>query len=240
MLNISPIRNIVRKFVSKSKPAVQTVAAETVKETAPKTETKVADEAVPFCHQYWQYMKDTRQLRPLHSDCVSQHGQLNGINHHFINSPYPNNMGEKLPFNDLSPREMITMTDIEFKRLKPLEEPMTVYSCIGKKPDFFKESKLFKKRWDMKKGDIIDMKEYAYATSDINYAKGYLPNNEGILYEIEIPKGARVSRTGDFGKTDEVVTPRSSRYECLGTEHIKDENSDYKKIKLRLILPEEV
>ena len=78
------------------------------------------------------------------------------------------------------------------------------------------------------------MKEYAYATPDINYAKVYLPNNKGITYEIEIPKGARVSRT-----QKEVVFPRSSKFECVDTKRIKDENNDYLQVKLRYILPDE-
>ncbi len=83
------------------------------------------------------------------------------------------------------------------------------------------------------------MREYAYATSDKSYANVYLPNGKGITYEIEIPAGARVSRTGDIGKTDEIVFPRSSRFECLNTQRIQDKDSDYLLIKLRYILPEE-
>lgn len=84
------------------------------------------------------------------------------------------------------------------------------------------------------------MKEYAYATSDINYANGYLTNNRGILYDIEIPKGARVSVVGDNSATNEIVFPRSSKFECVGKEHVQDANNDYMKIKLKYILPPEV
>lgn len=60
------------------------------------------------------------------------------------------------------------------------------------------------------------MPEYAYATSDIDYAKIYLPDNKGIIYDILIPKGARVSKTG-YGINNEIVFPRCSQFECVGT-----------------------
>ena len=83
------------------------------------------------------------------------------------------------------------------------------------------------------------MREYAYATSDKGYASVYMPNNRGIRYEIEIPEGARVSRVGQIGSNDEIVFPRSSKFECLETQKVKDADNDYTIIKLRYLLPEE-
>lgn len=192
--------------------------------------------AEPFCHKYW---KELQGLRPLNRDSVSLHGQLNGINHHFINSPYPKHMDMQFMNSGFTPREMISKTDIEFKLIKPTEQNLKVYRCIGEKPDFFSEYNLYKKRLNIKKGDVIDMKEYAYATSDEGYAGAYLTNNRGIKYEIDVPKGSKVSRTGDASSTDEIVFPRSSKFECTGVGKVKDENNDYLLVKLKYLKPDE-
>lgn len=190
-----------------------------------------------FCHEYWKACQEQRVIRQTNKESVSLHGDLNNINHHFINAPNPKNMNE-IAVNEMTPREMIRLTDMEFKELKPTEKTLNVFRCIGEKPDFFYEYKLYNKRLGVKKGDIIDMKEYPYATSNKNYATGYLTNNHGIVYEIEVPKGSRVSRTGNE-TCDEIVFPRSSKFECTGTEHIKDSDNDYLRVKLRYIQPNE-
>ncbi len=187
-----------------------------------------------FCNKVWANAASERIVRQTNKEAVSLHGHLNGINHHFINSPRPEAMDEIFCFTKLTPREMIKQTDIEFKCLAPTKEPIHATRCIGEKPDFFSEYPLYLKRTQIKKGDIIDMKEYAYATPDLDYAKVYLTNNKGIMYDIEIPAGARVSRTGS-----EVVFPRSSRFECLDVKQVKDADNDYKQVKLKYILPYE-
>ncbi len=198
-----------------------------------KTLKKVQPEEL-FCNKIWAKGVDESILRQSTRESVSLHGHLNGINHHFIRSPRPEAMDEVFAFTKQTPRDMIAQTDIEFKCLKPTDKSMRVVRCIGEKPDFFSEYPLYLKRTQIKKGDIIDMKEYAYATPDVSYARVYLTNNKGILYDIDIPSGARVSRRGD-----EVVFPRSSRFECLDVKHIKDADNDYREIKLRYILPSE-
>ncbi len=187
-----------------------------------------------FCNKIWAKAVDDRLVRQTSKESVSLHGSLNGINHHFIRSAHPEDLDNVFMNLNITPREMIRKTDIEFKRLKPTTETMNVTRCIGEKPEFFSEYPLYLKRTQVKKGDIIDMKEYAYATPDISYAKVYLHNNKGLLYDIEIPAGARVSRSGN-----EVVFPRSSRFECIDVKTVKDANNDYKHIKLKYILPNE-
>lgn len=194
-------------------------------------------EELLYCAKYWQDCAAENILKPLNRDYVSLHGQLNGINHFFITGANPQNLSQKFMNTGLMPKEMISLSDMEFKRLKPIEVPITAFRCIGEKPDFFSEYKLYQKRFNIKKGDIINMREYAYATSDITYARGYLTNNKGILYEIEIPAGARISVKG-IGINNEIVFPRSSRFECLDTKRIKNNEENYVCIKLRYILPE--
>ncbi len=192
-----------------------------------------------FCHKYWDWAQKQGAVEKTGKEAVSLHGYLNGINHHFIHSPYPKAMDEKFFQTNMTPREMITETDFDFKELKPTVQKLNVFRCISQKPEFFSEYPLYVKRCAIKKGDIIDMKEYAYATSDINYAKGYLPDNKGIMYEIEIPEGARVSRKGILGVDDEIVFPRSSKFECIDVRKVKDADNDYIHVKLRYIVPDE-
>ena len=191
-----------------------------------------------FCRQYWDSCAAENNLRPLSRDYVTLHGQLNGINHFFVSGGNPEHLSQKFMYTGLTPKEMISKTDREFKRIKPTEKILTAFRCIGEKPDFFSEYTLYKKRLDIQKGDIINMREYAYATSDISYARGYLTNDRGILYEIEIPEKARVSVKGQ-GTNNEIVFPRSSRFECTETKRIKNDNEDYLHVKLHYILPEQ-
>lgn len=220
----------VRKLGSQTKSGVVVLNSSALK-TLPKD---------TFCHQYWQQIKSEGMLKPSRETSVRLHGYLNGINHHLVTGAGAKNMDKEFMSLNLTPRDMITLTDIEFKKLKPTTETIHAFRSIGEKLDFFSEYKLYKKRLDIKKGEIIDMKEYAYATSDINYASGYLTNNRGILYDIEIPKGAKVSIIGDNSTTNEIVFPRSSKFECIGKEHVQDANSNYMKIKLKYLVSQEI
>ena len=197
---------------------------------------KDAEESL-FCRQYWKQRADKNLLTPLNKTSVSLHEELNGINHFFISGANPKYMDSIFNNSGLTPRDMIKRADTEFKRLNPTEETLNVFRCIGEKPDFFSEYKLYQKRLNTNSGDIINMREYAYATSDISYAKVYMPSKKGILYEIEIPKGSKISRKGT-GKNDEVVFPRSSKFECINTQKVQNGDESYTKIKLRY-LPEE-
>ena len=187
-----------------------------------------------FCQEYVRNLH-LPQLKTRTS--VSMHESLNSINHFFITGANPQyiNMPSSL-LNNVTPRNLIAAASKEFRTLKPTEKAYTVYRCIGKKPEFFQEYQLYQKTLNTKIGDKICMREYAYATSDINYAKRYLPNNEGIIYEMEIPANSeRISRIGNIGGNDEFVFDRSSFWECTGIKIIKDQNNDYKIIKLRKI-----
>ena len=51
---------------------------------------------------------------------------------------------------------------------------LSLAKCISfnrRKLRLFSEYKLYKKRLNITRGEPIDLKEYAYATSDIDYAK---------------------------------------------------------------------
>lgn len=219
VVGLNTAQNILSKIGTKAANAFKSAKVKP-KETKPL-----------FCHEYWKACKEQGVISQTNADSVSMHGRLNGINHFFVTGANPKYM-------DSNVREMVRVTDMEFKELRPTEKILNVTRCIGEKPDFFSEYKLYAKRLGIKKGDIIDMKEYPYSSSNEFYARGYLGNNRGIVYEIEVPKGSRVSRTGNE-QCDEVVFPRSSKFECLKTERIKDNDNDYLKVNLRYIQPDE-
>jgi len=190
-------------------------------------------QTTPFCHDYLQNT-DFRALEP-RGECVEYHGYLNAINHHLINGGNLKSLETPLTGLgiDISPKELIKITDFQFKLLPKTTEAITAYRCIGEKPEFFqRDYARYIKSLSVKKGDIITMPEYAYSTSDINYAKYYLPNDKGIIYEIEYPIGSRISIKG-HGKNNEITAPRCSRYECLDI----NTQGDITKIKLKYIQP---
>lgn len=202
-----------------------------------KNMAKVSEKPL-FCHEYWAAAKANGLVKNSNNKSVKMHEYLNSINHHFLISAYPEQMNLVHPQTNKTVRRMISETDFEFKSLLPTTENHTVFRAIGEKPEFFSEFKFYEKARRVKPGDIINMNEYAYATSDINYAKGYLPNDRGILYRMEIPETAKVSRIGELGKTDEFVFPRSSKWECTGVSNIKNADADYLLVDCRYILPD--
>ncbi len=210
-----------QSIVKKGKNAVKT------REILPKKDL--------YCVEYWKDAAAEGLLKPSNQTSVKMHGYLNSINHNFIIPGQPKLMDSVDWQTKMTPREMISMTDFEFKRLKPLDQNLNVYRAIGEKPEFFSEYKLYKKAKDIKKGDVMMMREYAYATSDPSYAQVYLTNNKGILYEIDVPEGSRISRKGIIGSQDEVVFPRASKFECTDVKQIKDAENDYTLVKLKYL-----
>lgn len=196
--------------------------------------TKVTKNIEPFCQKWWKEV-DLRYYK-CRSGNVTYHGYLNGINHHLTTGANPSGLKEKFFSTGISPKEMIEISDAEFKMLPKTTEKIRAFRCIGEKPEFFKQDYArYTKSLQVKKGDIITMPEYAYATSDINYAKVYLPNDKGIIYDIEIPVGSRISLTGQ-GSNNEIVFPRASKFECIG----KEELNGAVIIKLKYITPLDV
>lgn len=184
-----------------------------------------------FCHDYWKCV-DLRDYVKI-SGRVTYHEYLNGINHHLTSSVNPQHMTQIFNGTKLTPKEMIKLTDMEFKALPKTKDTITCYRCIGEKPEFFKQDYArYTNSLKVKEGDIIRMPEYAYATSDIDYANIYLNNNRGIMYIIEIPPESQISITG-HGINNEVVFPRSSLFKCTG----KEQKEGIQLIKLKYVKP---
>ena len=185
----------------------------------------------PFCQEWWNCVDLKHYRRACGS--VTYHGHLNGINHHLTTGVNPQGLNEIFMGTGVTPKEMVQITDAEFKVLPKTKEKIIAYRCIGEKPEFLAQDYArYQKSLKIKKGDIITMPEYAYATSDIGYAEIYLNNKKGIKYTIEIEPESRVSILG-HGKNNEIVFPRSSKFECLGTE----QDGDVLIVKLKYIKP---
>lgn len=202
---------------------------------------------VPFCHQYWAKMQKEGNLKPFPHKTVQDHPYFNSFNHLLVKGRV--NYGFDAPAfavedGSLMIKDIIRRADMQFRSLKPTEQPMTVYRCIGEKLPFFEQDvKLYNKLFNAQKGDIITMPEYAYAAGGTKYSdvyKGY--EGRGVTLEIFVDKNARVSHSGNIvdGKLDnwgaECVFPRGSRLEVLDSKVLED-GSCYKKVKY--ILPDE-
>lgn len=214
----------------------QKLATQVTRQVAKQSE-KVAENKPLFCHEVLANCRGGRAYKT----SVSMHGYLNGINHHLAKaSPNPQQMNEPFFATGKTPREMINDTDCEFLfKIKPTKEKMTVYRGLPKRETWDSYYKRYQGLLNLKKGDKTYMPEYAYFTSDANYARTYLGDNEGIRIVMEIPQNARVSRTG-FGINDEVVMPRFSRYECVeAPQKVVNGDESYYQVKLRYILPDE-
>lgn len=203
-------------------------------------------DAVPFCHQYWaKLQKEGALRRPYPYRTVDYHGEFNSFNHVLIKGKAGIWDMQTVVIGDQqgrTVREIVAEADIHFKRLRPTKEPVTVYRVVGEKI-CEGDMKYYNKAFNAKKGDIITMPEYAYFAGGRQYSDSYMGyKGRGIIYEMEVPAGARVSHSGDIvnGKLDdwgaELVTPRSSQMEVLEAKMLEDGN---KYFKLRYILPKE-
>lgn len=210
-------------------------AAKTATQTATKT-LKTSNKPL-FCEEYWAWAKANGIVKNSDKTSVGMHGYLHSINHHFRLSAHPEHIDQVHFQTGKTVRNMIVESDMEFKALKPTTEPYVVYRAVGEKPDFFSTYKFYEKATQVKPGDKFVMNEYAYFTSDINYAKEYLVNGKGILYRMKVPSNAQVSRIGDIGNTDEFVFPRASKGICTNVSRVKDAESDYLLVDSEYVLP---
>ena len=76
------------------------------------------------------------------------------------------------------------------------------------------------------------MREYAFASDDKTYAQDIYTQDDGILYEITVPKGARIADDWNY------IFPRESMFLCTQNTVEKEKNKKYHLIKLTYILPE--
>lgn len=149
-----------------------------------------------FCHKVWRRLKPLEKLdetkffndfyNPSGPQVVKDHGYLHSINGRLNGTSPAGDFNEPMGFGIGIPiKEFLMRTDMAFKRLTPLNENITVYRGISSPhPVFKKDKQLFEKTINVKSGDTIAMREYAYCTPEKRYAEHYsrqTDNNERII-----------------------------------------------------------
>lgn len=179
-----------------------------------------------LCEEYW-LKKTNKPYKHNPQEKVSTSFDLHEINFFLLNDSLFNTISTfDSSETTLGIQNMISLTDEEFKQLTPTKTPMTLWRGITPFKEFIKR---FEKSLQIKKGDIIHMPEYAYASYTKTCAKNYAQrlNKKGILFEITVPKNSKISRGVHC------IFPRASVFEC--TETI--EKDRYKLIKLNYLPP---
>lgn len=182
-----------------------------------------------FCQEYWRKVVNSAQQTAKQSS-VSMHSNLFEINTDLLRNYKP------LAFVPTSTQKIITNSDKEFKLLAPIPEDMVLWRGISapgyKEPEALKA---FNQAAMIQKGDVIHMPEYAFAATKRKTAELYAPQNKrGVIYEIEVPKGARISHSFNY------IFPRFSIFECLETKLLPNGIFPVKLVKLKYILPEKL
>lgn len=176
-----------------------------------------------FCHKYWKRMlaNNNEQVNNL-----SQSFCIHEINQYLI--------GGYKPMKTENIMSAIAATDRDFKCYKKTEEKLTLWRGIDGAEMFknpFMEA-LLKKCKKLKKGDILRMREYAFATDERIFAEGYT-QNKGILYEITVPKGSRIADDWHY------IFPRESKFLCTKNKPVNKNGRKFRHIKLTYLTDEQ-
>ena len=193
-----------------------------------------------FCEQFWAKKLKTATIVPEH---ISNEGLITGINGMLVGrdsdfcEALPNNI---LKCSNMTLPQMIALTDMEFKLLKPTTEKLTLWRGVGEpKTNNPHRISKFDKAYNSKVGDIITMPEYAFASQEFYYPKFIMRqatavgSQRGILYKIEVPEGSKISKHTHYN------FPRNSKFECTSIKDINDAEGNYRLIEIRYIKPEE-
>ena len=173
--------------------------------------------------------KSLSKFRPTTSknSAVSMHHEINGENTSIRNAIEARANGlkgldEEKVQNVLKTEKTIQAIDKEFAQLPPLEKDCIVYRGRNEHPLFKRFNTDFKLMDNAKIGDVIVPDTgYSYTAFDRSMAENWggegarCYNEDGsltrtLMYEIHLPKGAKVSRNLEHG--GEVVMPRGAQY----------------------------
>lgn len=195
-----------------------------------------------------QISKSLKQYVPTVSEnsAVSMHHKINGINSKIrsaIENRTMKNLSKEQIIENQRIEKYIAKIDKEFDQLPPLEKECIVYRGRAEHPVIKRFNTDFKIMGNAKIGDVvIPDKAYSYTAFDYDMANNWCSNRQmtdldgkslrSIMYEIHLPKGARVSR--NLEHRGEVVMPRGAEY------IIKDKKVDSEgcmNIILEYILP---
>ena len=173
-----------------------------------------------LCHQYWQRVLKNNKTIPNAGrfDFNDANYELMGLTHKY----YAGSLGALIKNNDL----------VQKLLSKPIKHDIVLWRGITN-PDRFEDTpkyleKMFKKCSNLKKGDVFYMPEYSFWSDNKNLALNYALNN-GILYELQIPKGTKI-----FEKIYPIFQ-RASKFSCIKNTEIIKENKKLNHIKLELL-----
>ncbi len=194
----------------------------TVVSTAEQPKAPVVEKPATVDPQMEETVKLLKQFEITDDSAVLTHHSLNSMNSDVRDIMRTKNLTELL--EEFGYREIRTIlskivkTDAEFEKLPPLEHEQVVYrgraynrirkNCNGD----------FKIVENAKVGDVIVPDEgYSYTGFDSSVLNGYGSSSNGILYEIRLPKGAKVSRNSEhwIAHKGEAVMPRGAKYKVL-------------------------
>ena len=175
-----------------------------------------------FCEEYWARQLTTPLFKPKRLEHVSHYFDLHDVNYlllGYINSNFNANSKLYADSPPITVKDAISISDREFKTLKPTRKKLTLWRGIEGSYVF---PERFQKAYNAKVGDIIYMPEYAYASQLKVHAERFA---EGLLYEITVPRGAKLSKKSNY------IFPRYSKFECTGVE----DQEAYRLIKLKYL-----
>ncbi len=178
-----------------------------------------------------QIAQSLEQYVPTVSDnsAVSMHHYISGDNTRIreaisAKAKNPSELSKLQIENKEYMEELMAQIDKEFEQLPPLEKNCIVYRGRAEHPIIKKFNDDFEIMEKAKVGDVvIPDTGYSYTAFNYDMANNWcqggrardMNNNplRTIMYEIRLPKGAKVSRNLEHG--GEVVMPRSAQYKVL-------------------------
>lgn len=187
-----------------------------------------------FCEQYWRNIAKNTKPNKEHKSRVSGGFDIHSVNKYFIK----NNLNKDVLENciNMPLYKFIAMTDKEFKQLTPTKESLVLWRGISAPAKSAKRNPRYEQSYKCKAGDTICMPEYAYASDSENVALSHALDDEyqnGIVYKINVPKGSKINNGAHY------IFPRCSRFECLSTQDMTENEVKYKLITLNYLPPEE-
>ena len=184
---------------------------------------KIATKTKPlFCEEYWARQSIKNLFKSKRLEHVSHYFDLHDVNYlllGYMNSNFNANSKLYADSPPITVKDAISLSDREFKLLKPIRKNLTLWRGIEGNYVF---PERFQKAYNAKAGDIIYMPEYAYASELKMHAERFA---NGLLYEITVPRGAKLSKKSNY------IFPRYSKFECIGVE----DKEDYRLIKLKYL-----
>lgn len=174
------------------------------------------------------------------NSAISEHHEANGFNHlvrKAVKARTDNLKG--LTENEIETEKLMMNIDKEFEQLPPISHDCIVYKGIAENPVLKMNNIPFKIIDNAKVGDIVvPDTAYTYTAFKRSLAEhwggegGRMDDKRIMMFEIYLPKGAKVSRNMEHG--GEALMPRGAQYKLIDKKVA--ENGDLE-VTLEYILP---